>query len=114
MTAEELPEVPVENVEKEVDSMEVREAGNICSVGHMAVLKPSKYRPSGKHGSRIGFIVDSGASNSTLPVGTPPNHDVGPAVGYKEYCMADGRIVPNLGTKSVKLAFQCGKVMGKA
>lgn len=29
----------------------------------------------------------------------------------KEDGVADGRVVPNLGTKNVKLAFQCGKVM---
>ena len=82
-----------DNDGESVDPKEVTEAGTIFSVGPLGNLKPVKCGPDGKHWSRVGFIVDSGASNSTLPPGTLPNHDFGPATGYKEHCMADGRVV---------------------
>ena len=57
------------------------------------------------------LIIDPGASDSTLPLGVLPNHKIGEARGYKEFSMADGRIRPNLGTKKLQMAFQCGRIM---
>ena len=34
-----------------------------------------------------------------------------PPRGYKEFAMADGRIVPNLGTKTVSMGFRNGKIL---
>ena len=61
--------------------------------------------------TRVDLIVDSGASDSTLPIGVLPGHQIGEVRGYKEFSMADGRILPNLGTKKLQMAFQCGRVM---
>ena len=67
--------------------------------------------PQGENWTRVDLIVDSGASDSTLPIGVLPGHQIGEVRGYKEFSMADGRILPNLGTKKLQMAFQCGRVM---
>ena len=67
--------------------------------------------PQGENWTRVDLIVDSGASDSTLPLGVFPGHEIGEARGYKEFSMADGRILPNLGAKKLQMAFQCGRVM---
>ena len=53
------------------------------------------------------FIVDSGASDSTLPIGVLAGHQIGEVRGYKEFSMADGL----MGTKKFKMAVQCGRVV---
>ena len=67
--------------------------------------------PQGENWTRVDLIVDSGASDSTLPLGVLPGHEIGEARGYKEFSMANGRILPNLGTKKRQMAFQCGRIM---
>ena len=57
------------------------------------------------------FIVDSGASDNTLPVGVLPGIPMKPPQGFKDFALADGRIIPNLGQKVVQMAFQCGLVL---
>ena len=47
---------------------------------------------------------------STL-VGVLPGHQIGEVRGYKQFSMADGRILPSLVTKKLQMAFQCGRVM---
>lgn len=74
-------------------------------------LRPSNNGPSGKEWTRVDFIVDSGASDSTLPAGVLPDIPLGPPKGFKEFAMADGRVVPNLGSKAVRMAFQNGLVL---
>ena len=61
-------------------------------------LRPSNYGPTGKEWVSVDFIVDSGASDSRQPK------------GFKEFAIADGRIVPNLGSKVCRSAFQNGVV----
>ena len=34
-----------------------------------------------------------------------------PPQGFKDFALADGRIIPNLGQKVVQMAFQCGLVL---
>ena len=58
----------------------------------------------GENWTRVDLIVDSGASDSTLPIGVLPGHQIGEVRGYKEFAMADGRILPNLGTKKLQMA----------
>ena len=62
-------------------------------------LGPSNNGPSGKEWTCLDFIVDGGASDSTLPAGVLPDIPIGPPIGFKEFAMADGRIVSNLGSK---------------
>ena len=57
------------------------------------------------------LIVDSCASDSTLPLAVLPGVPMTPPRGYKEFAMADGRILPNLGTKTVSMGFQNGKIL---
>ena len=72
---------------------------------------PEKVPPQGENWTRVDLIVDSGASDSTLPIGVLPGHQIGDVRGYTEFSMADGRILPNLRTKKLQMAFQCGRVM---
>ena len=51
--------------------------------------------PQGENWTRVDLIVDSAASDSTLPIGVLPGHQIGEVRGYKEFSMADGRIFPN-------------------
>ena len=73
--------------------------------------KPSPNGPEGKDWTRVDSIVDSGASDSTIPKGILPNVPLGEVKGFREFSMADGRILPNLGSKKVTMAFQCRKVL---
>ena len=34
-----------------------------------------------------------------------------PPQGFKDFALADGRIIPNLGQKGFQMAFQCGLVL---
>ena len=72
---------------------------------------PSRNGPTGKEWTRVDLIVDSGASDSTLPLGVLPDVPMTPPRGYKEFAMADGRILPNLGTQTVSMGFQNGKIL---
>ena len=72
---------------------------------------PSRNGPTGKEWTRVDLIVDSGASDSTLPLGVLPSVPMTPPRGYKEFAMADGRILPNLGTKTVSMGYQNGKIL---
>ena len=67
--------------------------------------------PTGKEVTRVELIVDSGASGSTLPLGVLPGIPMTPPKGYKEFPMADGRILPNLGTQTISMGFQNGKIL---
>ena len=75
--------------------------GNLNSFETPKPTKPSSNGPEDKNWTRIDFIVDSGASDSTLPVGVLPNHFMGEPKGYKEFSMADGRV---LGYKEFSMA----------
>ena len=55
--------------------------------------------------------MDSGASDNILPVGVLPEIPMKPPQGFKDFALADGRIIPNLGQKVVQMAFQCGLVL---
>ena len=48
---------------------------------------------------------------TTLPVGVLPGIPMKPPQGFKDFALADGRIIPNLGQKIVQMAFQCGLVL---
>ena len=72
---------------------------------------PHQNGPTGKEWTRVDLIVDSGASDSALPRGVLPGIPMTPPKGYKEFAMADGRILPNLGTKTVSMGFQNGKIL---
>ena len=64
----------------------------------------SQDQPQGENWTRVDLIVDSGASDSTLPIGVcQPGHQIGEVRGYKEFSMADGRIFLNLGTKKLQM-----------
>ena len=41
----------------------------------------------------VDFIVDSGASDNTLPVGVLPGIPMKPPQGFKDFALADGRII---------------------
>ena len=71
----------------------------------------SRNGPTGKEWTRVDLIVDSGASDSTLPLGVLPGVAMTPPRGYKEFAMAEGRILPNLGTKTVSVGFHNGKIL---
>ena len=43
--------------------------------------------PQGENWTRVDLIVDSGASDSTLPIGVLPGHQIGEVRGYKEFSM---------------------------
>ena len=58
---------------------------------------------AGKEWTREDLIMDSGASDSTLPIGVLPGIPMTPPKGYKEFAMADGRNLPKLGTKTVSM-----------
>ena len=53
--------------------------------------KPSPNGPGGKDWTRVDFIVDSGASGSTIPKVILPNVPLGEVKGFREFSMADGR-----------------------
>ena len=72
---------------------------------------PSRNGPIGKEWTRVDLIVDSGAIDSTLPIRVLPGVPMTPPRGYKEFAMADGRILPNLGTKTDSMGFQNGKIL---
>ena len=72
---------------------------------------PSRNGPTGKEWTRVDLIVDSGASASALPLCVLPGVPMTPPKGYKEFAMADGRILPNLGTTTVSMGFQNGKIL---
>ena len=72
----------------------------------------SRNGPTDKEWTRVDLIVGSGASDSTLPLGVLPGIPMTPPRGYKEFAMADGRILPNLGAKTVSMGFQNGKILG--
>ena len=61
--------------------------------------------PQGENWTRVDLIVDSGASDSTLPIGVLPGHQIGEVRGYKEFSMADGRTLPNWVRRSCKWHF---------
>ena len=72
---------------------------------------PSRNGATGKAWTRVDLIADSGASDSTLPLGVMPGVSMTPPKGYKEFAMADGRILQNLGTKTACMGFQNGKIL---
>ena len=57
------------------------------------------------------LIVDSGASDSTLPTGVFPGIPMTPPKGHKEFAMAGGRICQTLGRRQVSMGFQNGKIL---
>ena len=88
-----------------------KERGSLNRLEPPVKIPWSNEGPQGENWTRVDLIVDSGASDSTLPLGVLPGHEIGEARGYKEFSMADGRILPNLGTKKLQMAFQCGRIM---
>jgi len=78
---------------------EDEEKGEIHRLEAPVKVPRSQEGPQGESWTRRNLIVDSGASDFTLPVGVLPGHQIGGVTGYKEFSMADGRIVPKLGTK---------------
>ena len=89
---------------------EDEEKGELHRLEAPGKVPRSQDGPQGENWTRVD-LVDSGASDSTLPIGVLPGHQIGEVRGYKEFSMADGRILPNLGTKKLQMAFQCGRVM---
>ena len=87
------------------------QSGELNSFGPPSKLPPRRDGPEGNNWCRVDFIVDSGASDSTLPVGVLPGIPMKPPQGFKDFALADGRIIPNLGQKAVQMAFQCGLVL---
>ena len=51
------------------------------------------------------------ASDSTLPLAVLSGIPMTPPKGYKEFAMADGRILPNLGKKAISMGLQNGKIL---
>ena len=83
----------------------------LLSFGPPSKLPPRRDGPEGSNWCRVDFIVDSGASDNTLPQGVLPGIPMKPPQGFKDFALADGRIIPNLGQKVVQMAFQCGLVL---
>ena len=90
---------------------EDEEKGELHRLEAPGSVPGSRDGPQGENWTRVDLIVDSGASDSALPIGVLPGHQIGEVRGYREFSMADGRILPNLGTKKLQMAFQCGRVM---
>ena len=88
-----------------------KERGTLNRLEPPEKIPRSNEGPQGENWTRVDLIVDSGASDSTLPFGVLPDHENGEARGYKEFSMADGRSLLNLGTKKLQMAFQCGRIM---
>ena len=92
-------------------SEEEGQRGELNSFGPPSKLPPRRDGPEGSNWCRVDFIVDSGASDNTLPVGVLPGIPMKPPQGFKDFALADGRIIPNLGQKGFQMAFQCGLVL---
>ena len=69
----------------------------LLSFGPPSKLPPRRDGPEGSNWCRVDFIVDSGASDNTLPLGVLPGIPMKPPQGFKDFALADGRIIPNLG-----------------
>ena len=107
---EEDDEMDPEEAE-EAEEGEEGQRGELNSFGPPSKLPPRRDGPEGNNWCRVDFIVDSGASDNTLPVGVLPGIPMKPPQGFKDFALADGRIIPNLGQKAVQMAFQCGLVL---
>ena len=115
---EEVPEETTEltgleptDDEMKADESEKEQRGELNSLAPPNMLQPRRDGPEGPNWIRVDFIVDSGASDNTLPIGVLPKIPMRPPQGFKDFSLADGRIIPNLGQKIVKMAFQCGLVL---
>jgi len=115
---EEVPEETTEltgleptDDEMKADESEQEQRGELNSLAPPNMLQPRRDGPEGPNWIRVDFIVDSGAPDNTLPVGVLPKIPMRPPQGFKDFSLADGRIIPNLGQKIVKMAFQCGLVL---
>ena len=69
----------------------------------------SQQAPADKEWTRVDLIVDSGASDSTLPLGVLPGIPMTPPRGYKEFAMADGRICQTLGQRRFRWDFKTAR-----
>ena len=113
-TDDELREAPNEEDEEkdpEEDEEESGQRGQMLSFGPPSKLSPRRDGPEGSNWCRVDFIVDSGASDNTLPLGVLPGFPMKPPQGFKDFALANGRIIPNLGQKVVLNAFRCGLVL---
>ena len=97
--------------EMRAEASEEGQRGELNSFGPPSKLPPRRDGPEGSNWCRVDFIVESGASDNTLPVGVLPGIPMKPPQGLKNFALADGRIIPNLGQKVVQMAFQCGLVL---
>ena len=109
-------ELKAEAPNEEDDEMNPEEGeegqrGELLSFGPPNKLPPRRDGPEGNNWCHVDFIVDSGASDNTLPVGVLPGIPMKPPQGFKDFALADGRIIPNLGQKIVQMAVQCGLVL---
>ena len=113
-TDDELREGPNEE-DEEIDPAEDEEEsgqrGQMPSFGPPSKLPPRRDGPEGSNWCRVDFIVDGGASDNALPLGVLPGIPMKPPQGFKDFALADGRIIPNLGQKVVQIVFQCGLVL---
>ena len=75
---------------------EDEEKGELHRLEAAEKVPRSQDGPQGENWTRVDLIVDSGASDSTLPIGVLPGHQIGEVRGYTEFSMADGRILPSV------------------
>ena len=83
---------------------EDEEKGELHRLEAPGKVPRSQDGPQGENWTRVD-LVDSGASDSTLPIGVLPGHQIGEVRRYKEFSIADGRILPNLVQRSCKWHF---------
>ena len=62
-----------------------KERGTLNRLEPPEKIPRSNEGPQGENWTRVDLIVDSGASDSTLPFGVLPDHENGEARGYKEF-----------------------------
>ena len=113
-TGDEQPELPVEEGVLQAEATDAEEPHGVGELTRFdgsapKPFPPSRNGPTGKEWTRVDLIVDSGASDSTLPLGVLLGVPMTPPRGFKEFAMADGRILPNLGTKTVSIGY--GKIL---
>ena len=78
--------------------------GGSKGTGHLGSFSGQVCSTSGQYPgwTRVDFVIDSGASATTIPKKLVGSAKLGEPIGYRSFKLADGNVVPNEGTLTSK------------